>query len=262
MNKFFAYIKTDTFRKNLLIAIGSVAAFIALIFISLRFYTRHGESIPVPGLKGLPVEKAVQILESQGFKYQLDSVYLQDKAPGLVVEQDPDPNTSVKLNRTIYLTIITRNAPDVDFPEITGLSFLEAKTMLENFALKLGDTTYASDIARDRVLEVKFGGVPVKKGQSVPKGSKIDLILGDGKGASEVDLPDLIGNTLSEASFALRGSSLELGAISYEGTLIDTVGAKVIKQFPALSDSLTKVTIGTRVDIILSNDPPPVNPAP
>ncbi len=111
MSKFFTYITTDTFRKNLLIAVGSVAAFIALIFIGLRFYTRHGESIAVPGLKGLSVERAVQLLESQGFKYQLDSVYLPDKAPGLVVEQDPDPHTSVKRNRTIYLTIITRNAP-------------------------------------------------------------------------------------------------------------------------------------------------------
>jgi beta-lactam-binding protein with PASTA domain len=201
-------------------------------------------------------------LESQGFKYQLDSVYLPDKAPGLVVEQDPDPHTSVKRNRTIYLTIITRNAPDVGFPEIAGLAFLEAKTTLENFGLKLGDTTYASDISRDRVLDAKFGGVAIKKGQSLPKGSRIDLTLGDGKGASEVDLPNLIGSTLSEASFSLRGSSLELGIVGYEGTVNDTVSAKVIKQFPAVSDSLTKVTIGTRVDVILSNDPPPANPEP
>ncbi len=225
---------------------------------SLRFYTRHGDSIPVPKLKGLSIEEAVQLLEEQGFQYQVDSVYQMDKEPGLVIEQDPDPNTSVKQHRTIYLTIITSNAPDVGFPDILSLTFLEAKAILNNYGLKLGDTSYVSDIARDRVLEVQFGGVPVKKGQQIPKGSKVDLVLGDGKGASEVDLPNLIGLPLDEARFSLRGSSLELGNVTYEGTLTDSASAKVIKQYPALSDSLTKVSIGTRVDLILSNDPPPV----
>ena len=99
MNKFFAYLRTETFRRNLLIAIGSVIGFILIIFFSLRFYTRHGESISVPQLKGLSVENAVASLESLGLRYQVDSVYQMDKEPGLVVEQDPDPNTSVKSNR-------------------------------------------------------------------------------------------------------------------------------------------------------------------
>lgn len=261
MNKFFAYLKTVTFRKNLLIAIGSIVGFVLLIFVCLRFYTRHGESIPVPKLKGLAVENAIDLLESQGFRYQIDSIYLMDKKPGLVVEQDPDPSTSVKIDRTIYLTIITTNAPDVGFPEILKLTFLEAKTTLLNYGLKLGDTTYISDIAKDRVLEVIFGGVALKKGQQIPKGSKIDLVLGDGKGASEVDLPDLTGRTLSEASFALRGSSLELGLVSFEGAITDSTSAVVIRQYPALSDSLSKVSIGTRVDVVISNDAP-VIPAP
>ena len=52
---------------------------------------------------------------------------------------------------------------------------------------------------------------------------------------------------------SLLGSSLSLGDISYEGVLTDTLNAKVIKQFPALSDSLSKVSIGTQVDVVLSN---------
>ena len=257
MNKFLAYLRTPTFRKNLIIAILSVTFFILLIFFSLRYYTRHGEGVPVPKLQGMPVEEAIELLEEQGLEYQIDSVYQMDKAPGLVVEQDPDANTNVKLNRTIYLTIITRTAPDVGFPDIFEKTFLEARAILRNYGIKVGDTSYISDIARDRVLQVEFRGKQVNQGDQIPKGSAIRLILGDGKGASQVDLPNVTGLLLNEAIFSLKGSSLNPGTISYEN-VTDTASARVIKQFPALSDSLTKVSIGTSVDLILSNEAAPV----
>jgi beta-lactam-binding protein with PASTA domain len=253
MSKFFTYLGTRTFRKNLLIACISIFAFLLIVFYSLNFYTRHGEGLPVPKLKGLPVESAVQLLESQGFRYQIDSVYLIDKEPGMVVEQDPDPNTNVKINRTIYLTIITRLAPNINFPDIDGKTFLEARSILNNYGLKLGDTTYTSDVARDVVLKASFKGRDLTSRVQIPKGSRINLVLGDGMGASEVDIPNLLGLNLNEARLSLLGSSLQLGTVTYEGTIIDTIGARIIKQLPAQSDSLSKVTIGSSVDIVLSN---------
>lgn len=253
MKKLLAYLKTQTFRKNLIIAVGSVAVFLIVVFFSLRFYTRHGEGIPVPKLMGLSVDRAVELLETQGFRYQIDSVYQMDKQPGLVVEQDPDPNTNVKLNRTIYLTIITTNAPNVGFPDIFSSTYLEGKAVLSNYGIKIGDTTYTSDIVRDRILEVHYKGQSIQKGDQIPKGSIIGLVLGDGRGASEVDLPNVTGLTLTEAIFSLKGSSLQTGSVIYEGTITDTLAAKVIRQEPAASDSLSKVSIGTRINLTLSN---------
>lgn len=250
MSKFIDYLRTKTFRKNVLIAIGSILAFLIFIFYSLGFYTHHGEGMPVPKLKGLTIEKAIELLESQGLRYQInDSIYLIDKEPGLVVEQDPDPNTNVKANRTIYL-IITRDAPNIKFPDIAGKTFLEVRSILNNYQLKVGDTSYISDVARDVILSTSFGGNSISKGQQIPKGSRIDLVLGDGMGASEVDIPNLLGLNLNEARMSLLGSSLLLGQVSYEGTA-DTLNAKVIKQFPAISDSLNKVSIGTPIDVVL-----------
>jgi beta-lactam-binding protein with PASTA domain len=256
MNKFLAYLRTQTFRKNLIIAISSIAAFLLIIFFSLRFYTRHGEGIPVPKLKGLSANEAIEILESQGFKYEIDSVYQMDKQPGLVVEQDPDAHTNVKENRTIYLTIITTNAPNVGFPDIFSMTYLEARAVLSNYGIKIGDTSYTSDIVRDRVLEVSYKGRTITAGQQLPKGSILSIVLGDGQGASEVELPDLVGLTLNEATFALkRGSYLNVGNVSYEGAITDSTTARVIRQYPAV-DSLSKVSIGSRVDLILSNETP------
>ncbi|MHB1179034.1 MAG: PASTA domain-containing protein [Daejeonella sp.] len=253
MSNFFDYLKTKTFRKSLLIAGVSITAFLLVIFYSLSFYTHHGEGMPVPKLKGLSIEKAVQLLESQGLRYQInDSVFLIDKEPGLVVEQDPDPNTNVKANRTIYL-IITRDAPNIKFPDIAGKTFLEVRSILNNYQLKVGDTSYVSDVARDVIISSSFGGNTITRGQQLPKGSRIDLVLGDGLGASEVDIPNLLGLNLNEARLSLLGSSLMLGEVIYEGAVIDSVNARVIKQFPALSDTLNKVSIGTQIDVTLAN---------
>ncbi len=251
MSKLIEYLRTKTFRKNLLIAIGSVFAFLLILFYSLGFYTHHGEGMPVPKLKGLPMARAVELLEEQGLRYQInDSVYLLDQPPGIIVEQDPDPNTNVKSNRTIYL-IVTRDAPDTKFPDIEGKTFLEVRSIINNYQLKIGDTTYKSDVAKDVVLEASLRGRVIRKGQQIPKGSKIDLVLGDGLGASEVDIPNLLGLNLSEARMSILGSSLILGNVSFEGPA-DSLNARVIKQFPALSDTLNKVSIGTPIDIVLS----------
>ena len=251
MSNFFSYLKTKTFRKNLYWAIGSILAFLLVIFYSLRFYTHHGEGVPVPKLKGLPIETAIQLLESQGFRFQIDSVYQLDKSPGIVIEQDPDPNTNVKLNRTIYLTIITRQAPNVRFPEINSKTYLEVAATLSNYGLKLGDTSYVSDVAKDVVVKFLFNGRELQAGQEIPKGSKVDMILGDGRGASEVDIPDLTGLTLSEARMALMGASLKLGTVNFQGPGKDSLNSKIIKQYPAPVDSLSKVSIGSSINIIL-----------
>ncbi len=254
MNKFFQYIVSPDFRKQLVFAIVFVVILVFAVFISLRYYTRHGEGQPVPNLKGMSIENAVEILESQGFRYQVDSIFVLDKKPGLVLEQDPDPNTNVKFNRVIYLTIVSSNTPDVSFPDIENKTLREATAVLENYGLKLGDTSYAADIARDAVLAFKYAGQPIKIGQKIPKGSRVSLVLGDGYGASEIDIPSLIGLTLSEATFSIKGSSLALGMVTYEGEISDSTNAKIIAQSPAfVQDSVIKVSIGTRINLTLSN---------
>ena len=254
MSKFFKYLATPEFRKQLIIAIVSVLVLVMVLFVSLRYYTRHGEGKPVPNLKGLSVENAVQLLESEGFRYQIDSVFIMDKKAGLVLEQDPDPNTNVKYNRMIYLTIVSSQTPDVNFPDIENKTLVEAQAMLSNYGLKIGDTTYQADIARDAILGFSFAGQAIRIGQKIPKGSRIDLILGDGFGASEVDLPDLIGLTLSEAMFSIKGASLTLGSTTYDGVVRDSANAKIIMQTPSfIPDSLNKISIGTRINLVLSN---------
>ena len=251
MVKFFNDLRTDTFRKNLIGALIGVTVLFLLIIFGLNTYTRHNESVTVPDLRGMSIDEAVKKLQAADFEYDLDSVYQVDARPGLVIEQDPDPETKVKKNRTLYLTIITRVAPEVVFPDLIEKTFVEARAVLNSYGIKLGDTTYIPDIAKDVVLDVKFGNERLNAGRPIPKGSTIDLVLGDGRGDSEVQVPDLMGLTLEQAKFALQGNSLSLGSVNYMGLVTDTAGATVVSQTPTPTDP--KVSIGTPINVALTN---------
>ena len=254
MAKFISYLKTKSFRNNLIAAVTTVIVLLMIAFFSLRYYTKHGQGLDVPSLKGLSYAQAISKLDDLGLRYAVDSVYVMDKPPGIVIDQDPDAGTFVKDNRTIYLTINTALAPNVTFPDIEFKSLREVQPMLEGFGLKIGDTTYKSDVSRDVVLSASFGGQAIKAGQSLPKGSRIDLVLGDGRGNEEVDIPALIGLTVDEAKFSLKGAMLTLGTITYEGEITDSASATIVMQVPMLTDSLSKVKIGTPINVIISNN--------
>jgi beta-lactam-binding protein with PASTA domain len=252
MNKFGAYLKTKSFRNNILMAIGSVIAIVLIAFFGLSFYTDHGSGLPVPKLTGLPIEKALSILEEQGFEVQVDSVYVGDAPPGTVIEQDPDPETNVKKNRKIYLTMVTVKAPPVALPDIDQMPYIQAVATLQNNGLKVGDTTYRSDIALNVVLEAQLAGQIIRSGTKIPKGSKIDLILGDGIGASEVEVPDLLNQDLDAVKFVLRNSNLSIGTVTYQGAITDSSNVIVVGQSPMKTDSAAKVSIGTKINVIVS----------
>lgn len=243
MNKFVAYLKTKEFRKTILLAIGSVIAVVLIAFFSLSFYTNHGSGIPVPKLKGMSADNAIRMLEDQGFDYRVDSVYKLDVPAGTIIEQDPDPGTRVKENRIIYLTMVKSEAPIISLPDVEGKIFIEASGVLKNYGLKF-DTTYRPDIAPDRVLEVRYAGRIIKAGERLPKGSKLELILGDGKGAAELDVPDLINQDLDAAKLVIIQSGFTLGHIEYQGAITDSNNVIVVEQQPAFADS-SKVSIGT-----------------
>jgi eukaryotic-like serine/threonine-protein kinase len=258
MKKLLAYIKTSSFVKTALFAVGSVITVVLIAFFSLSYYTGHGTGVPVPQLKGLNITDAVNKLEEQGFNFHVDTIYVGDKDPGTIIEQDPDAGTLVKAGRIIYLTMVTLQAPPVALPEIEQIPYIQAVSMLTNAGLKVGDTTYRSDIATV-VLEVKLNGQTIRPGMKIPKGSRIDMVLGDGKGATEQEIPDLIGLDLDEARMAIKGGGFTVGNIIYEGNITDSSALKVKSQYPMRTDSTTSSSIGTPINLTVSQSSPDGN---
>ena len=98
-----------------------------------------------------------------------------------VIEQIPIANKEVKKNRKIYLTTNPSSYGDVILPEIIQLTKRNAVTTLMALDLEIGEFIYENNIGKDMVLDVQFDGESISPGSVIPKKTKIDLVLGNGK---------------------------------------------------------------------------------
>ena len=244
------YLTSKQFLLNLFALFVFTIAGYLMVKSWLDYYTHHGESIDVPDLRGRNLIGIPPLLKGHNFQYEVvDSLYDADKLPGTVLDQDPAPGSKVKRNRTLYITINATNPPDVKMPDLIDVSFRQAEAILESFGLITGDITYKPDLAKNAVLEQYYEGRPIKPGTLIPKGSVIDLALGDGLVKLGVSVPNLVGLTRNEAASMLRRYSLNIGLVEYDDE-DDKIGARIYKQFPAGND-LQLLKEGDSVDIWL-----------
>ncbi len=262
----FRFLTKGGFFINLLVAIILVVLFIFLFFNSLDWVTHHDENVKVPPVIGKKIEVATQLLEAQGFEVQVqDSVYIDTAVKASVIRQSPEADAIVKKNRTIYLTINRAVAPLVDMPDLRGFSFQSAEMYLKSVGLKLGDTSYRPDIARNSVLEQRFNNQTLLPGTKIGMGSPVTLVLGDGIGNALMNVPDLTGMTLADARDYLSSLNLGIGAIVPDANVQDQNNAYVYRQNPSVQATSggrkNKIHPGQSLDVYLSVQQPVVDTA-
>jgi beta-lactam-binding protein with PASTA domain len=235
--------------------LGALIVFLIIVFAVMRWldsYTKHGETITVPDLRGMSIEQVQRHLTSKNLRFAvLDSLYDKNQKPASVLDQNPKPGSKVKENRTIYITVNAFNPPKFKMPNLVDKSLRQAMMEIESYGLKVGELKYVPDIAQNAVLKQLVNGKEIKPGELVAKGTAIDLILGDGLGNTQVEVPLLLNLTLSEAKFVLTASSLNLGAVIYAPNVKDTTAAVIYKQIPAPWQVKT-INMGEAVDVFLS----------
>lgn len=242
---------------NLLIALGIVIVLLLAVQSGLKTYTRHGQSIPVPDLKGKSLEEVKTILAGKKLEWQIeDSVYDIKLPPLAIVDQNPKANSNVKEGRTIYLVLNATMAPTVEIPDLVGRSSLKyAKMQLESYGLKVGEPIYRPDPHYQAVIGVQVKGRPVTPKTRVPKGTVVELIVGDGLGNGKMTVPYLIGLRFDEAQFKLRGYSLNVGAVVAKEGITDTSAAIIYKQVPEYAPGRT-IRMGEPIDLFIAKELP------
>lgn len=233
----FKFITNKPFWVNLLAAIVIAVLFIFLVLKTLSWITKHGEYLKVPAITGMKTDEAIALLKKQGFDvYIQDSVFTDTAKRGVVLKQLPDPNATVKINRTVFITINRYTPPLVSMPKLEGQNLSFALTILERNHLKLGDTIYKPDFMMGSVLEQQYNGVRIPEKTKIQWGSSITLIIGAGLQEKQMIVPSLIGMTYADAKAYLEESGIGLGAIIPDGRLTDTAAAYVIQQRPERFD--------------------------
>ncbi|TAH43782.1 MAG: PASTA domain-containing protein [Bacteroidetes bacterium] len=251
MSNLVKFLKSKVFFINVLIAFLLCILSIYLVYAWMGKITHHGESIAVPNLRGMDLAELDTFLAEKSLKFQVvDSLFDGSKPGGTILEQDPAPESNVKEGRTIYLTVNSASPPKVKMPNLIDVSYRQAEAILQTFGLKVGQLSYEPDLAKNAVLEQHYKGSTIKPGVEIFKGSKIDLVLGDGLGTTEVSVPMLIGLTKSEAMFVLKGSGLILGEVFFDPNTKDEEEALIYKQDPESGVS-SNMNQGDAIDIYL-----------
>ncbi len=229
----FKFITDRPFWVNLLAA--AVLAFL-LIFLTLEmlgWVTKHGEYLTVPAVKGKRTEEAIKLLESKGFDVTIqDSVFSDTLQRGIVIKQLPDANATVKVNRTVFLTVNRYMPPMVAMPALEGKSLGFALDLLQRSHLQLGDTTFKPDFMKGSILEQQYDGQKIETGTKVIWGSKISLVIAGGLQDEQILVPELVGKTFAEGKVTLEAIGVNIGAVIAKDAIKDTATAFIYRQNP------------------------------
>ena len=149
--------------------------------IFLNNYTRHGESIEVPDLRGQKPEAAMMRLEALGLTgIVTDTGYVTTQPPYTLLDQSIAPGKRVKSGRTINLTINANGARPMAIPDLANnTSVREAEARLRTLGFTLTEHEYISGDL-DWVYAVKALGREVNVSEKIPVNIPLTLVVGKG----------------------------------------------------------------------------------
>lgn len=256
----FQFITRKPLWANILFAIALIAALLFIFLLSLNWITHHGKILKIPSVTGKSLSDAKTVLEKQGFDILIqDSVYVDSIAPLNVVKQFPEADAEVKINRTVYLTINRAVPPLIQMPQLVGQSFRSAEILLKQTGLKLGDTSFVPDFAKNSIKKQLYKGQEIVFGTKIPVGATIDLVISNGISDVDMSVPQLVGMTYADAKVLMEGNNLEFGAKAFDRDVKDSSNAFIYRQSPTrMTDDhkLNRIHQGQLIDIWLGVQKP------
>jgi len=256
----FRFITSKPLWVNFIFAFVILALLLLLFLSSLNFFTQHGKVLKIPSVAGKRLIDAKKFLEDQGFEVIIqDSVYSDTIPPLNVIKQFPEADALVKVNRTVYLTVNRSVPPEITMPNLVGMSFRNAEMVIRQFNLRLGDTSFKPDFAKNSVLNQLVNGRDIDPGSKLRMGTEVSLILGSGLANIDMGVPDLFGLTYAEAKVMIEANGLGFGATPTESDVRDTLNAFIYRQSPERHNEegkVNRIRSGQMIDIWLKVDKP------
>ena len=251
-------------KKSFLFNLGIVLLLCTILYVSffttLHWITRHGEELQIPDVRDKSIDIAMTQLKGMHFEINVDSTYEPSIKPLTVLKQVPDSGSVVKQGRTVFLTVNMLMPPYIPMPNLVNLSLRSAQMLLRNNKLMMGDTSYKPDIAAGAILEQRYKGTEIRPGEMIAQGSKISLVIGDGLGNTEFNVPDVTGQTVEEAMTVLNQYSLTPIIVANDqlSAINDTPSARVVSTEPGAINEAgapNRIKEGDNIMLRIMQDP-------
>ena len=202
----------DSFRDRHPILVNSALMAVALVvlgYIALLFvdvFTSHGQQVQVPDVRNMPLEKAINILEDAGLRWEISdsTTFYENYKPGTVIDQDPKAKSYIKKIRIIYLSVNAMHAPIIQLPKLVELPGRQGMATLKAMGFKHVTMDSIKSQFAGMILEVTVDGHKVAPGTPVSVNSQIKITVGDGSivdiNPEEILDPELL-DSIDEANY-------------------------------------------------------------
>lgn len=230
--------------------IAAAVALFAIVFIFITMFSSCGNSaskdVDVPNFVGMNLSD-VQNNPDYKFVFKVDSVYDSSKPEGVVIDQDPRPNTKkIKEGATVTLKVNSSGVL-VTVPSVKGATEEVAKARISNAGLKSETLMVVDDETAAGIVR----GSDPQEGSKVTSDSTVRIYVSKGPSEHKVNMPDVINKSLATARNELNASDLKVSdEIIYESS--DKVKDTVISSDPlpgvsVPSGSAVKLTVSSGI---------------
>ncbi|MEE1765400.1 Stk1 family PASTA domain-containing Ser/Thr kinase [Streptomyces sp. SP18BB07] len=166
--------------------------------------SRGPQTVKVPDLKGTPLAEAKTQLKDDGLEPGVVTREFSDEVlRGQVIGTRPGAGTEISSGAAVRI-VVSRGAP-VEVPEVSGASVADATAELEEAGLKV-------KIAPGRVNSEFDKGLVAEQspgvGKQVGQGDTVTLTLS--KGPVMVEVPDVVGDSVDDATRQLKDAGFEV----------------------------------------------------
>ena len=185
-----------------------------------------GATTTMPPVAGLAQDAAVSALHTAHLDAHVSGAFSESVAKGTVIEADLKEGATAHRGDTVTLTV-SKGKERYDVPTLAGKTRDQAESALRKVKLTLGTVTEAYDetVGVGKVVSSDPGqGTPLKRGDAVA------LVLS--LGPAPINVPDLTGKTLDEATSLLQSLGLEI-TTGDEVYSVDVPEGQIAEQEPA-----------------------------
>ena len=166
--------------------------------------SRGPQTVEVPDLKGLRLDKAQERLKTEGLAPGMVTREFSDEViKGFVISTAPEAGTTRRGGSAIALVV--SKGSRVDVPDVTGEDLADAKADLAEAGLKV-------EVAAEEVnSEYDKGQVAVQSpvdGSQAAEGDTVTLTLS--KGPEMIEVPDVVGDSVDDAKQALEDAGFQV----------------------------------------------------
>ncbi|MFE2531176.1 Stk1 family PASTA domain-containing Ser/Thr kinase [Streptomyces sp. NPDC059371] len=230
-------------RRGMLLAIAAIVLVLGLG--AGVWYINSGQFTKVPPVLAKTEAQARTQLRGAGLDVkQVKHAYSDTVKRGTVISTDPNVGERIRDNDSVTLTV-SDGPQTVKVPDLKGLALFKAKEVLKGDGLVAGMVTreFSQDVTKGFVI-----GTDPATGTERHSGSAIAIVVSKG---SPVELPDVTGSSVEDATAELEGAGLKV-KIAPERVNSEFDKGQVAQQTPRAG---REAATGDTVTLTLSKGP-------